>query len=650
MKRLVKCIVIALAVVLLTAVLTFVCGRYGWRLFGFSSCEGARVDCVEVTQGQVRLVGGAPGVFADGCLGYIAEEQNGTLYVGFRFDGVFGMFESGDFDVTIETSETINTVILKSDDSETVLWDKGEAIVSSMAVAPIADGLSLDSEYIGVTVLGDIAKIDIVSPGLDTYSLRVALVDLETGGVLSETAFSEAAWLTGLTDNGFYMIDQTTATVSLYDRNGNRRDQQTFATEAWSPVAAVSTDERYTLYHTVTDGMFHIYDRESGEERTVAIPFALRESVGFENGAWYVRGVDGALAALDPSNGEVRLVMDDPRLNIVAPSLGLGTTLHNFIVADGTRTVYVPMHTVDEWVVGVGESGFATTVALEKTERLRYYNIHNRTVATWEIGDHVETVCVVNEQCVLAVAGDAMQKQHTLYLCNIRNEETTALTLYDRDESRASEPTISVPEALPSENTTLVDDVPLIAQFPAYPTGCESVSAVMALQYAGVDIGVDTFVDAYLPKSAAFYEENGKRYGPNPYEVFIGDPRSSASYGCMAPVIEQALTACLGDAARVKNTTDSSLESLCRDYIDNGVPVLVWATIHMLETVPTNTWYLADGTRFTWPGNEHCMVLVGYDETHYYFHDPYAGTTVKYEKQLVADRYAELGSQSVVVL
>ena len=28
-----------------------------------------------------------------------------------------------------------------------------------------------------------------------------------------------------------------------------------------------------------------------------------------------------------------------------------------------------------------------------------------------------------------------------------------------------------------------------------YPTGCESVSAVMALQYAGVDITVDTFID-----------------------------------------------------------------------------------------------------------------------------------------------------------
>ena len=41
-------------------------------------------------------------------------------------------------------------------------------------------------------------------------------------------------------------------------------------------------------------------------------------------------------------------------------------------------------------------------------------------------------------------------------------------------------------------------NVPYINQRMDYPTGCESVSAVMALQYAGVDITVDTFIDDCL--------------------------------------------------------------------------------------------------------------------------------------------------------
>ena len=93
----------------------------------------------------------------------------------------------------------------------------------------------------------------------------------------------------------------------------------------------------------------------------------------------------------------------------------------------------------------------------------------------------------------------------------------------------------------------------------------------------------------------------------------------------------------------------TSLPDLCATYVAKGVPVILWATISMRETVPQNTWYLADGKRYTWPGNEHCMLLVGYDDTHYYFNDPYAGKTVCYARQLTEDRYAELGRQAVVI-
>ena len=43
-------------------------------------------------------------------------------------------------------------------------------------------------------------------------------------------------------------------------------------------------------------------------------------------------------------------------------------------------------------------------------------------------------------------------------------------------------------------------------------------------------------------------------------------------------------------------------------------------------------------------------MLIGYDEENYYFNDPYAGKTVKYENKTVEDRHAEQGMQSVVIL
>ena len=166
-------------------------------------------------------------------------------------------------------------------------------------------------------------------------------------------------------------------------------------------------------------------------------------------------------------------------------------------------------------------------------------------------------------------------------------------------------------------------------------------------EYLGIT--VEQFVDEFLPTSRDFYVENGRHYGPSPYVYFIGNPKSSASYGCMAPVIETALRACVDDSYTVSNLTDTSLEELCDQYIDNDIPVILWATIHMRETNPISSWYLSDGTRFTWPGNEHCMLLVGYDDTQYYFNDPYTGKLVAYDKTLTKDRFAELGRQAVAV-
>lgn len=192
--------------------------------------------------------------------------------------------------------------------------------------------------------------------------------------------------------------------------------------------------------------------------------------------------------------------------------------------------------------------------------------------------------------------------------------------------------------------------VPPMSQYPAFPTGCESVTAVMALQYAGISVSVDDFVDNYLEYDPYFYRKNGRLYGPDPYKVFAGDPRSEYSYGCMAPVIEEALLRCVGEKRVVKNTTGEGLSALCRQYIDHDTPVILWATMEMRSVSSGNTWFLPDGREFVWPAGEHCLLLVGYNKQKYVFNDPRYGTTVAYDKELVEVAYDSLGKQSLVVL
>ncbi len=191
-------------------------------------------------------------------------------------------------------------------------------------------------------------------------------------------------------------------------------------------------------------------------------------------------------------------------------------------------------------------------------------------------------------------------------------------------------------------------EVPYICQNPGFPTGCESVSAVMVLQYYNNDISVDEFVDNYLNSRGCYQDEENNLHGPAPWEYFVGSPREKWSFGCYAPVIEDAVTRINGENG-VENTTGYELDELCSQYIDKGKPVLVWASMGMKPTKEGRSWWLESGEQFTWISGEHCLVLTGYDEEYYYFNDPLVGQNIPYKKEVVRERYQELGMQSLVV-
>lgn len=200
-----------------------------------------------------------------------------------------------------------------------------------------------------------------------------------------------------------------------------------------------------------------------------------------------------------------------------------------------------------------------------------------------------------------------------------------------------------------------VIDAPFIDQRDKYPTGCESVTAVMALQYAGVEVSVEEFIDGYLPQGNTPYtDESGTLVGANPWEEFLGSPYSESGWGCYAPVIAGALEQLLQDRdikdLSVKELEGQSLESLCRAYVDRGVPVMLWATIDMEQPVESTQFILENtGEPFTWIYPLHCLLLTGEDGESYYFNDPLAGKNVPYPKDQVKTAYQGVGMQAVVL-
>lgn len=199
--------------------------------------------------------------------------------------------------------------------------------------------------------------------------------------------------------------------------------------------------------------------------------------------------------------------------------------------------------------------------------------------------------------------------------------------------------------------------VPYIDQSQSHPTGCECVTAVMLLRYLGVDIAVDEFIRRYIPV-AEFERRDGELWGPDPREVFCGNPHDPEGMGCYAPVIRRALERALADAApklgrgfAVTDETGTPTRALLERYIDRDMPVAYWACINLRAPIPGPSWrLLGSGARFEWTSNEHCMLLVGYDDAGYFFNDPYENNgLVRYPKALTEERHAAQHSMAVAV-
>ena len=204
------------------------------------------------------------------------------------------------------------------------------------------------------------------------------------------------------------------------------------------------------------------------------------------------------------------------------------------------------------------------------------------------------------------------------------------------------------PSAAGGPEKSPVLEVPALSQTD-WPTGCESVSAVMALNWAGADLTVEDFVYGFLPMDELWMDAAGQLCGPAPADTFNGDP-AGRGYGCFAPVLARAMSRAAPAGYRALDLTGSPLSELACAYLRHNIPVVIWATMEMRPVEAGTQWLLPGGEVFTWPSGEHCLLLVGETAEGYLLNDPRAGETVCYDKELVRRRYESLGSQAVALV
>ena len=332
---------------------------------------------------------------------------------------------------------------------------------------------------------------------------------------------------------------------------------------------------------------------------------------------------------------------DDPNIASVQKAGGLMTAKKA-----GTTTVRCKMPNGTQATCNVTVKPLATSLKLNASEIVLYIgqsfdlnsSIPKGTAAYYRLYSSNNSKIATATRAGGIVKGIGVGK--TTVTCTLNNGKKAICDVY------------VVPKA------KKISNVPLIGQS-KLPTGCETCSATMLLNFYGYKISETTFADKYLVKKPFGYS-NGSYTGPDPNCAFVGTPYSSNSYGAYAPIMAKCMNKYLSDKSyKAVEISGKSLEYLSGKYVAQGQPIMIWATINMSPSFKTTTWrvnYTDEnakyklGSYYTWTAGEHCLLLTGYDKDYYYFNDPWTNTRTRYSKSLVNTRYNELGKQVVVMV
>lgn len=188
-------------------------------------------------------------------------------------------------------------------------------------------------------------------------------------------------------------------------------------------------------------------------------------------------------------------------------------------------------------------------------------------------------------------------------------------------------------------------DVPVIYQNPELPTGCEVTALTTVLNYYDFEIDKVTLCDEYLP--ITYYAD--KTFD----EAFVGNPKTADGFGCNAPVIAVTANSYFEDIGADWEAVDMTGTDFYDLFyqIDMNIPVIVWASMGLLEADMTYRWTTADGDEAWFAELEHCMVLKGYDLNSgiVYVSDPLKGE-MTYSIDRFEYIYNNLEQQAVILL
>lgn len=281
-------------------------------------------------------------------------------------------------------------------------------------------------------------------------------------------------------------------------------------------------------------------------------------------------------------------------------------------------------------------------------EDLKKFFGSSNTLTRAQLAVFLYSMLIVDVRDVTGIAVEVHNNKEGLSLVALANKGMNTLDSSLRigqlgSETPISEPVVEVKEAYIA--------VKKLMQNPELPNGCEIVSLTAILNYHGYTASKTTMADQYLPKQD-FSWKQGKRFGPHPYNMYAGNPRSKTGgwYSLVPPIMQASnkYMATQKNKMTAINITGSSKEELIT-HLNNGVPVIVWVTLDLSKPRLSGHWYLSDtGEYYKAYTNLHTVVLHGYKEGKVHVMNPLKGH-VEYDMNAFFKSYEEMGKRALIL-
>ncbi len=191
-------------------------------------------------------------------------------------------------------------------------------------------------------------------------------------------------------------------------------------------------------------------------------------------------------------------------------------------------------------------------------------------------------------------------------------------------------------------------DVPALNQFPELYNGCEITSLAMLLNFMQIPVDKMDLI-GLLPVDSTPIEkgENSEiLVWGDPDAGFVGDiTGNTMGYGVHVNPIAKILEALYEPGALNLSGQDfTEIEKI----VAAGKPVIVWNTDSFYPANEKITWLSPVGKEISASLNEHCVVIVGFDEQYVYLNNPMdARKGQQVGKQAFIEAWEQMGSQAL---